>query len=215
MILLTGITGNVGGATAARLTQHGVNFKALVRSPEKLNSEVAHHCEVVNGDLGDADSVAAALEGVERMLLVTPNNEKQAELERSVVDLAAKAGVSQIVKISSIEAGPDAVAPVAKLHYEGEQYMREHIAHPVFLRPTFYMQTLFTIAQPIKSVGMLPMPLGDTSISMIDVRDLGIAAANMLVDLEMQRGKFPVTGSKPMALTCLLYTSTLPTIYPV
>jgi len=91
MILLTGITGNVGGATAANLTAEGVKFRAIVRSPEKVKPTIAAVNEVVEGDLGNQADVSAALEGIDRMLLVTPNNDQQATLEKSVVDLAVAA----------------------------------------------------------------------------------------------------------------------------
>lgn len=201
MIFLTGVTGNVGGATAAELNKKGIRFRAVARTPDKVKPDISMQNEIIPGDLADVSVMQQALEGVDRMLLVTPNNEQQAVLEKSVVDLAARAGVQQIVKISSIEAGVDAVAPVARLHYEVEQYIRTSIPHGAFIRPTFYMQTLFTMAQPVKTAGVLPMPLGGTSISMVDVRDLGKAAAKMLGTEKHYDGEFPMTGVGPTALT--------------
>lgn len=206
MILLTGVTGNVGGATAAALTKIGLNFRALARTPDKVQPDISLRNEIIPGDLADVSVMREILQGVDRMLLVTPNGTEQAVLEKSVVDLATQAGVKQVVKISSIEAGPEAVAPVARLHYEVEQYMDGGIPHAAFLRPTFYMQTLFTMAQPIKTAGVLPLPLGDTKISMVDVRDLGQAAANILADDEYRDGVFPVTGTVPTSLTDIAAT---------
>jgi len=200
MILLTGITGNVGGATATSLTQQGMKFRALVRSPEKVKPEIANNNEIVNADLSDAAKTQAALDGVTQLLLVTPNNDQQSALERSVVDLAVAAGVKQIVKISSIEAGPEAVAPVAKLHFETEQHISANVERAVFLRPTFYMQTLFTMAQPVKTANVLPLPLGETAISMIDVRDIGRAAARVLMNPAEFAGAYPITGTSPTSL---------------
>ncbi len=206
MIFLTGVTGNVGGATAAALNKKGIRFRAIARTPDKVRPDISMQNEIIPGDLADVGVMQQALEGVDRMLLVTPNGDQQAILEKSVIDLAARAGVQQVVKISSIEAAADAKAPVAQLHYQVEQHISGAIAHGAFLRPTFYMQTLFTMAQPIKTAGVLPMPLGGTSISMVDVRDLGKAAAKMLADEGWYDGEYPVTGIAPISLTDIATT---------
>ena len=101
MILLTGVTGNVGGATASELNKRGVRFRAVVRTPDKVKPDISMQNEIIPGDLADVSVMKEALQGVDRILLVTPNSEQQALLEKSVVDLAASAGVQQIVKISS------------------------------------------------------------------------------------------------------------------
>lgn len=201
MILLTGVTGNVGGATASELNKRGVRFRAVVRTPDKVKPDISMQNEIIPGDLADVSVMKQALEGVDRMLLVTPNGEQQAVLEKSVVDLAASAGVQQIVKISSIEASPTVEAPVAKLHYEVEQHIKSVIPHGAFLRGTFYMQTLFTMAQPVKTANVLPLPVGDARICMMDVADVAKAAAKMLTDEEYCSGEFPISGVGPISLT--------------
>jgi len=200
MILLTGVTGNVGGATASELNKKGVRFRAIVRSPDKVKADISMQNEIIPGDLADVSVMKEALQGVDRMLLVTPNSEQQAMLEKSVVDLAANSGVQQIVKISSIEASPSVEAPVAKLHYQIEQHIKSAVPYGAFLRATFYYQTLFTMAQPVKTANVLPLPLGDTRICMMDVRDLAKAAAKMLSDEAYCSGEYPISGVGPMSL---------------
>ena len=59
MILLTGITGNIGGATARALLQKGVHFRALVRDLAKAAPWAAQGVELVQGDLEDSAAVSA------------------------------------------------------------------------------------------------------------------------------------------------------------
>ena len=62
MILLTGLTGNIGGATARALLAKGVRFRALVRDLAKASAWAEQGIELVQGDFGDAESLAKALQ---------------------------------------------------------------------------------------------------------------------------------------------------------
>ena len=112
MILLTGVTGQTGGAAAKELIKRGVSFRALVRDESKAAELKASGVELMVGDLGDQGSVREALQGIEKATLILPNSEDQQAMEMQFVDLAAEAGVKQVVKMSSYEARADATSPI-------------------------------------------------------------------------------------------------------
>ena len=63
-ILVTGGTGLIGGHVAARLQARGALVRALARNPEKARALVsACGAEVVRGDMTDAASLRAAVDG--------------------------------------------------------------------------------------------------------------------------------------------------------
>jgi uncharacterized protein YbjT (DUF2867 family) len=64
-ILLTGATGYVGGRLLQLLVADGCRVRCLARRPEQLTSRVPAGVEVVQGDLLDAASLTAAMQGVE------------------------------------------------------------------------------------------------------------------------------------------------------
>jgi NAD(P)-dependent dehydrogenase (short-subunit alcohol dehydrogenase family) len=64
-ILLTGATGYVGGRLLPLLAADGWRVRCLARQPERLSSRVPDGVEVVPGDLFDAASLSAAMQGVE------------------------------------------------------------------------------------------------------------------------------------------------------
>ena len=85
-----------------------------VRDPGKFTL-VDSSIQVVAGDLGDDVAVAEALKGIDRALIVMGNHPDQARLERRFVDLGGSAGVSHLVKISSMEASAEATADYPKI----------------------------------------------------------------------------------------------------
>jgi uncharacterized protein YbjT (DUF2867 family) len=72
MFLVTGITGNVGGAAARGLLAKGKEVRALVRDPKKAAPWANQGVEMVQGDWNDAASIEAALTGVEGAYIMMP-----------------------------------------------------------------------------------------------------------------------------------------------
>ena len=105
MILLTGATGKTGSETAKALAAKGVKARALVRNPEKAAAlKALGHRDRRRRRRPMRPASRQALAGVERLLMLLPNSQRQLELEQQLVDLAAKAGVRHVVKMSSMEA---------------------------------------------------------------------------------------------------------------
>jgi uncharacterized protein YbjT (DUF2867 family) len=122
MILLTSATGRVGSSAAKALSRAGLPFRALVRNPDKVAFD-SDRVEVAQGDLNDPAIVEQALQGISRALIVMGNHPDQSKLERQFASLAPDAGVSHLVKVSSMEAAPDATATLPKNDYDTEQHI--------------------------------------------------------------------------------------------
>ena len=179
MILLLGATGRVGGAAATALYQSGQPFRVLVRDASKFSLSAAS-VDVVEGDLADAEKVKAALAGIDRVLLVMSNHPQQAQFERGFATLAADAGVEHVVKISSMEASPDASAVLPKNHFETERHIAGLGIDWTFLRPNYYMQNMLMYANSIKQTNTFALPLGGATTAMVDAQDVGEVAAAVL-----------------------------------
>jgi uncharacterized protein YbjT (DUF2867 family) len=109
-ILVTGATGNVGRHVVAALARTGHDLRALTRNPAA--AEFPPGVQVVAGDLGRADTLTAALAGVERLFLfplayLRPVVESYADVTdtSAVVHAARQAGVRRIVLLSSSDDG--------------------------------------------------------------------------------------------------------------
>ena len=67
-ILVTGATGKVGSRLAKRLAQRGDQVRALVRDPKRAEGLLEARIELAVGDLLDADSLVAAVRGVDSVV---------------------------------------------------------------------------------------------------------------------------------------------------
>jgi uncharacterized protein YbjT (DUF2867 family) len=97
MILVTGVSGNVGTELARILMARRVPFRAMVRSPEAAQKAGAlAGVEIVAGDFDDAGSMAGALAGIDRAFLLTPSSERAEAQQAAFVEVARRASVRHI-----------------------------------------------------------------------------------------------------------------------
>lgn len=108
--LVTGATGYIGGHLVPVLLERGHTVRALARNPDKLADRPWRDgIEVARGDLGDAESLTAAFEGVDVVYYLVhsmgSSSDFVREEERSannVVAAAKQAGVKRFVYLSGL-----------------------------------------------------------------------------------------------------------------
>lgn len=194
MILITGANGRVGSWTARTLLMHSQRVRILARSPEKAEELAALGAEIIRGDLADRSSIASALEGVDRALLVIGNGPQQFELESRFIQAAT--GLKQVVKISSMEASPDTESPIPKSHYMSECLLKEQLPGWTVLRPNFFMQNLLMSARSIAQHHTFSLPFGKARAAPIDTRDVAEIAAKTLMDESHLGQCYELTGPR-------------------
>jgi uncharacterized protein YbjT (DUF2867 family) len=200
MILLTGITGKVGGAAAGFLLHQGIPFRGLARDPEKAAGLEGPGVEILRGDLLDADDVQKATRGISSALLVTPNGRSQLEMERRFARIAADSGVGHLVKISTIRATPDTSATFPRIHHQSEEFIKSLGVRWSMLRANFFMQNFLMCAGSICANDEFSLPLGRTPLGMIDTRDVAEIAVRRLLDTGTESASHDISG--PEWLNC-------------
>jgi len=201
MILLTGMTGNIGGATARALLAKGVRFRALVRDLGKAAPWAAQGVELVQGDLEDAEAVKRALAGVDRALLVMPNGETQERTERDFTRIAKEAGLTWLIKLSSPEAVRGTTSPIPLAHIAAEDAIMASGMKWTFVRPSFYMQNFLGSVKGARASGKLSMPMGSGTVALTDNEDAGRFIAKILTDADStpHYGEcYDITGPDPV-----------------
>ncbi|MDR3472954.1 MAG: NmrA/HSCARG family protein [Devosia sp.] len=181
-ILVTGSTGTIGAQVLAHLQGRNVEVRALTRSPE--TAQLPSGVKAVRGDLADPDSVRAALEGVSTLFLLAPNVADELTQAMLTLTVAREAGVKGIVYLSVF--GGDAYADVP--HFAGKytvERMIEALDLPAtVLRPAYFIQNDLRQKDGLLNTGVYGAPIGAKGISMVDIRDIGEAAAIELVRRE-------------------------------
>ena len=199
MILLTGATGKIGGETAQQLLAKGASLRALVRDESKAANLKAAGVELLIGDVTDAETVRAALNGVEKAFLLLPNGEQQEANEKQFTDLAVAAGVRHLVKLSSMEALAAAQTPIPRAHWAAEEYIRASGIDWTMVKPNFFMQNLLNSAGPIKAQRKFFLPMGDGTTGMADARDIGAVCAEVLTGEGHAGQSYEITGPEVLS----------------
>ncbi|MBA4116864.1 MAG: NmrA/HSCARG family protein [Rubrobacter sp.] len=183
VILVSGATGQQGGAVARSLLERGFAVRGLTRDVEKDEArELADlGAEVVSGDLEDRSSIERVLEGVHGVFSVQQFMEVgvEGEVRQGVqlADAAKEAGVEHYVYTSVGSAHRDTGIPHFDSKYEVEEHVRASGVPYTVLRPVFFMQNWEYMREPILG-GTLPQPLDpDKPFQMVAVEDIGVFAA--------------------------------------
>ena len=197
-VLVTGATGNTGAALLTYLAERGTSVRAMVRKQSDA-AKLPEGVTAVVADFDNAGSLAAALHGTSRAYLVTPSSEQAQAQQLRFADLAVQAGVQHLVVLSQLAA--DEHSPVRFLRYHAavERYVQNLGIDYTFLRPNLYFQGLLAFTGSIAADNRFYAPIGDATVSAVDVRDIAAVAAAALTETGHERQTYPLTG--PAALT--------------
>ena len=182
LILVTGATGQQGGAVARALLSAGHKVRAMSRNPEgeKARALAGLGAEVVRGDLDDAGSLERAVKGAWGVFAVQDTWEAGVENEeeqgKRIAWVARELGVQHFVYTSGASAHRKTGIP----HFDNKWRVEETVrglGFPsyVIIRPVFFMENLLSSwFKPGIDDGMLQVSIRpDTTLQMIAVADIG------------------------------------------
>ncbi len=178
-ILVTGATGQQGGAVARRLLSAGKPVRVLTRDPAKAAILNDLGAEVAAGDLLDRASLEAALKGVKRMFLVTTPYEAGTDIETQqgiqAVEAAKAVGVEHLVFTSVGSAHRNTGIPHFESKWKVEQHIRQLGIPATILRLVFFMDNFGSPwFLPAIKAGKVVMPLPATrKLAMVAVDNIG------------------------------------------
>lgn len=178
-ILVTGATGQQGGAALRHLRDCGFPVRALTRNPngEKARHLVGHGTEVVRGDLNDAASITRALDGVYGVYSVETRGEDGVEGEVrqgiQLIDAAKRSRITHFVQSSVAGADQNTGIPHFESKNKIEQHLRATGLHFTIFRPVWFMENLLAMRDRIDG-GEIALPARpETRLPMIAVDDIG------------------------------------------
>src|SRR5213595_3214598 len=181
-ILVTGATGQQGGAVARELLARGHRVRAMTRKPDSDAAQALARlgAEVVQGDLEDAESLKRPIQGAWGVFAVQNTWEAGVEAEEAqgkrIAEIARRGGVQHFVYTSVGSANRKTGIP----HFDSKWRIEEAVrglgfpSH-VILRPVFFMDNFLSpwfkpgIDQGKLMIGLNPT----TALQMIAVKDIG------------------------------------------
>ena len=184
-ILVTGATGQQGGAVARHLLkQPGFAVRALTRDSSKPAARdlAQAGADIFRGDLDDPASVRRALEGAWGVFSVQNFMEcgydREIRQGKTLADAAKAAGLQHLVYSSVVSADRKTGLPHFESKWQIEQHIHQCGIPYTILRPAFFMQNWFTYGRESILNGALSLPLNpQTPLQQISVEDIGAFAA--------------------------------------
>lgn len=192
-IAVTGATGQLGRRVVAALRDRGApadRIVALVRDTDRAAAELPG-VEVRRFDYDVPETLAPALDGVDRLLLISaPEPGHRVPQHRAVIDAAKQAGVATVF-YTSIEAGDGgpatSVNPLSSEHAATEAYLDESGTDHVLLRNGWYTENYIGELTSAPASGGVLSSAADGRVASASRDDYADAAAAALLLPEPQR----------------------------
>jgi uncharacterized protein YbjT (DUF2867 family) len=141
VILLTGATGTAGSFIANEFVRERVPVRILVRNRAKAaRLENVPTVEIAEGDMSRPSNLGSALDGVDRVLMISAPLMDMVETQNTFIDAAKAAGVRHVIKFSGLDARQDTTFPFGLMHKDIEEHLEKSGLAWTHLRPTGFMQ---------------------------------------------------------------------------
>ncbi|MDF3007488.1 MAG: quinone oxidoreductase [Enterobacter kobei] len=182
MIAITGATGQLGQLVIAALLKSvpASQIVAVVRNPAKADALAQQGIVVRQGDYDDEAALTRALDGVEKLLLISSSEVGQRAVQhRNVINAAKAAGVGFIAYTSVLHADTSPLGLAAE-HIETENMLAASGIPYALLRNGWYSENYLASAPPAIEHGVFLGAAGDGKIASATREDYAAAAAKVI-----------------------------------
>ena len=183
MIAITGSTGHLGRLVIADLLRRGVppaEVVAIARDPDKASALADQGVVVREGDYDRPETLGPALDGVDRLLLISASEPgKRVAQHRAVIDAATEAGVGLVAYTSILRADTSEIG-LAEEHRRTEAMIAESGLPHVVFRNGWYTENYTGSLGAALEHGAVLGSAGDARISAAPRADYAAAAAAVL-----------------------------------
>jgi NAD(P)H dehydrogenase (quinone) len=151
-IVITGASGNYGRGVTDRLIaqERAQDLILITRKPEKLSQRAAQGCTVRYGDFDKPETLEQAVQGADKMLLISGTRVGARVVQhKAAIDAAAAAGVGHVIYTSFIGIDdPANPAEVRHDHIETEALIRASGCGWTMLRDAHYADAMVLMMGP-------------------------------------------------------------------
>lgn len=188
-ILITGATGQLGKSTINFLLQKGIaanQISALARDQAKAAELKSKGIDVKIGNYDDFNSLCAAMQSVETMLLISSSEmtKSRAVQHINAIKAAKESGVKHIIYTGFMRTHEDPESPlwfIAKDHVETEKYLKESGVTYTLFGNGFYMDMLMDfVGEQVLETKTIFVSAGEGKINFVLRNEIAEALANIL-----------------------------------
>jgi NAD(P)H dehydrogenase (quinone) len=203
MIAITGATGQLGQRVIENLlkTVPARQIVAIVRNPAKADALSKQGITVRQADYTDQTAFTTALNGVEKLLLISSSEVGQREPQhKNVINAAKAAGVKFIAYTSLLHADTSPLG-LADEHVATEKALADSGIPFALLRNGWYTENYLASAPPAIEHGVFIGAAGDGKIAAATRADYAAAAAKVISE-DGHAGKvYELAGDSPWTLS--------------
>lgn len=200
MIFLTGAGGKTGRAILGALHRQGQTARVLVHSQDAANAVRAiGEFEVVFGDLRDPAAFEPGLAGVDTLYYICPNvAPDEVEIGKGLLGLARRGQFKRFVYHSVLHPQiEDMPHHWQKMHME-ETLFKSGIPFTI-LQPCAYMQNILAGWKGVQAGRYVTPYRTSARISIVDLEDVGEAAARVLSQPGHENAIYELAGPDPLS----------------
>lgn len=195
---VSGSTGALGSLAIENLLKLNIpasSIVALARSESKASALKAKGVQVRLIDYEKIDTLNSALNGVDRLLLVSGSEVgRRLPQHSNVLEAAKKAGVQRLV-YTSISRADTSTNPLAPEHKGTEELLQKSGLNYVILRNNWYTENYVNDVKLAKDLGFIEAAAGSGKVASASRSDYAEAAAKILVADAVEKNLYELTGS--------------------
>ena len=196
-VLVSGATGNQGGAVTQALLASGHKVRALTRNTESSRARqlADQGVELIQGNLDDANSLGRALQGTDSFYLMGSPQEVGVDGETkqgiALADAAKGADVGHLVYGSVANADLDTGIPHFDSKYQVEEHIKTLGVPYTISAPVFFMDNIIApwALDALKGGKIMQAMPADRALQQVSVKNIGEFVASLISRREEVFGK--------------------------
>lgn len=205
MILITGANGHLGTAVIDQLLKQipAEAMVGMVRGIDKGASLKEKGIALRIADYSDTGALRSAMQGIEKVLLISGGEAEDALQQHfNVIDAAKAAGVRVLAYTGrSLQNTARLVNPLMKRHFDTEAYIQSSGMDYLLFRNALYMDVIpGFVGQQVFEKG-IQLPAGQGKVAYALRSEMGEAIANILVQASPEQNIFTFTGTDAISFS--------------
>lgn len=219
MILITGATGKLGKKVIQTLLKKipAKTIVAFVRDEQKAMDFKTVGVQIRIGDYDNISSIESAMQGIEKVLLISGGNASNiVQQHKNVIDAAKKAGVSMFAYTGrALKDRATLTSKFIDTHFQTDELVMASGMNYILFRNILYMDSLlFTVGTNVTETG-INLPTGNGRVAFALRSELGEAIANVLSTENQSNKIYNFTGTQSYSFDDIASTLTELTGKPV